>query len=79
MGITKQWLVDTVERAVATYVEVFLGLLIAGWATDKIDLSVLATAALAAVPTALAVLKAALADLKGGTVSPASFAPNTEG
>lgn len=73
--MTKQWLYDTIERAVATYVEVFLGLLIASWTTDKVDLTLLSTAALAAVPTALAVLKAALADLKNGTVSPASLAP----
>lgn len=72
--MSKQWLIDTIERAVATYVEVFLGLLIAGWTTDKIDLSVLSTAAISAVPTALAVVKAALAEWKGGTISPASLA-----
>lgn len=72
--MSKQWLIDTIERAVATYVEVFLGLLIAGWTTDKIDLSVLSTAAISAVPTALAVVKAALAEWKSGTISPASLA-----
>jgi hypothetical protein len=72
--MTATWLKDTVERAAATYVEVLLGLLIAGWTTDKIDLSFLASAALAAVPTGLAVIKAALASRIGETVSPASVA-----
>lgn len=75
MKFTKQWVVDTLERTVATYLEVLFGLLIAQWTTDKLDLSLLATAALAAVPAALTVLKSAVAELKGGTVSPASFAP----
>lgn len=72
--MTKQWVVDTIERAVATFVEVFLGLLIAQWSTDKLDLTVVSTAALAAVPALLAVVKAAVADLLGGDVSPASLA-----
>lgn len=75
--MTKQWLIDTIERTVSTYAEVFLGLLIASWATDKVDLTVLSTAALAGVPTALTVLKAAIADLRPNTVSPASLAPTT--
>lgn len=73
--MTKQWVIDTLERTLATYVEVFLGLLVATWATDKLDLTLLSVAALSAVPAALTVLKSALADLKGGTVSPASLAP----
>jgi hypothetical protein len=67
------WIKDTVERALATYVEVLLGLLIAGWTTDKIDLSFLSSAALAAVPAGLAVIKAALASRATDTVSPASL------
>jgi hypothetical protein len=71
--MTREWLKDTAERAIATYVQVFLGLLIAGWSTDKLDLSVLSTAALAAVPALLAVIKAALAAHVDPSVSPASL------
>jgi hypothetical protein len=70
--MTLVWLKDTIERTVATYVEVLIGLLIAGW-TDHIDWSFAKTAAVAAVPAALAVAKAALAELRPGTVSPASL------
>lgn len=73
MKFTKTWLIDTLERTLATYLEVLVGLLIAQWASDKIDLTLLSTAALAAVPAALAVLKSAIAELRPGTVSPASF------
>jgi len=65
------WFVDTAERAVATYVEAFLGLLLVNWNTDAVDLSTFQTAAIAAVPAGLAVLKAALASFVGkqGTAS----------
>jgi hypothetical protein len=66
------WLKDTVERTVATYLEVLFGLLIAGW-TDHIDWSFGKSAAVSAVPAALAVMKAAFAELRSGTVSPASL------
>ncbi|HEY1119905.1 MAG TPA: hypothetical protein VGE43_19475 [Acidimicrobiales bacterium] len=72
--MSKQWLIDTIERTVATYLEVLFGLLIAQWTTDKLDFTLLSTAALAAVPAALTVLKSAIAELRDGTVSPASLA-----
>lgn len=71
----KRWLKDTAERTLATYCEVFLGLLIATWVTDtsQLDLSFVAVAGWSAIPAALTVLKAAFADLRAGTVSPASL------
>lgn len=67
------WIRDTVERAVSTWAQVFLGLLIAGW-SGAVDLAVIQAAAWSALPAGLAVIKAALAAKVGGTVSPASFA-----
>lgn len=69
----KLWVRDTVERTAATWAQTFLGLLIAGWTTDAIDLAVVQSAAIAAIPAALAVLKAAIARNVPGTVSPASL------
>lgn len=63
------WLRDTAERVVATYVEVLIGLLIVA---DAIDISVAKAAAVAALPAALAVLKAAIAT-RFDTNSPAGF------
>jgi len=56
---TRAFLVDLAERSAATYVEAFAGLLVAGQATNKISVSVLGAAAVAALPAGLAVLKAA--------------------
>jgi hypothetical protein len=66
------WLRDVAERTVATYLQAFFGLLLAGWTTDAVDLSLVQTAAVAAVPAALAVLKGALASKVPSTISPAS-------
>lgn len=65
--MAKRFVVDFAERVVATYVEVFLGLLIASWASvpEVGALSVLETAAVAAIPTALAALKALVAKYRG--------------
>ncbi len=54
---------DFLERVVATYAEVFIGLLILGWAdvAHVGALSVVETAAIAAVPAALSALKAFIA------------------
>lgn len=71
--IDRTWLKDVAERTIATYVQAFLGLLLAGWATDTVDLSVVQSAAIAAVPAALAVLKGAIAKRVPGTLSPASL------
>lgn len=60
------WLRDMVERAVATYVEAFVGLLLASEMTDGISLGVLETAAVSALPAGLAVVKAALVSRRRG-------------
>ena len=67
------WLRDVIERTAATYVQAFLGLLLVGWTTDTIDLSIVQAAAVAAIPAALAVLKGAIASKVPGTISPASL------
>ena len=67
------WIRDTVERTIATYVQAFLGLVIASAATD-ITIGTVQAAAVSAIPAALAVLKAAIAARVPGTVSPASLA-----
>lgn len=61
--MTKKFVVDLVERTASTYVEVLIGLLIASKVT--LDISVLKTSAIAAIPAALAVLKGALAKKVG--------------
>lgn len=68
----KVWFRDVAERTVATWVQAFVGLLLAGWTTDTVDLSLIQSAAVAAIPAALAVVKGALAASVPGTVSPAS-------
>ena len=60
MFTDRAWQRDAVERTVATYAQTFLGLLVAGWASDAVDLAVIQSAAIARkVP---------------GTISPASLA-----
>lgn len=77
----KAWLIDTLERAGATFVEYFAGTfgfagLVAVANGDWHQAASLAhLAGAAAVAAAAAVVKAALAALKKTTVSPASFAP----
>jgi len=67
---------DIAERTVLTYVEVFLGLLLAGAATDVVDLSALQSAAVAAIPAALTVIKGAIGT-RLGQVGTASWLPAT--
>ena len=63
---------DLAERAIATYVQAFLGLLITSGITD---IGVIKTAAISAIPAALSVVKSVLAEKYApGTVSPASLA-----
>jgi hypothetical protein len=63
--------VDTLERTVATFVEAFVGGLLAPGVIDavadqpNISLSGVQSAALAAIVAALAVVKAAVAKLRG--------------
>ena len=62
----KDFLIDLLERSMATYVETFLGLLIAsGLGTPADRMALLEKAAIAAIPAALAVAKAGLAKFKG--------------
>lgn len=55
---------DTVERTVAAYVTTFLGLLLAT-GFDLTDMSAVKAAAVAAIPAALSVVKAAVGVLVG--------------
>ncbi|MGW7542134.1 holin [Streptomyces sp. NPDC054770] len=68
---TPKLLADIAERAVLTYVESFLGLLLASGATNVVTLSALESAAIAAIPAGLAVAKGAVGSLLGraGTAS----------
>ena len=62
---------DLAERAIATYIQVVLGLLIVSGVTD---LTVVKTALVAGIPAALSVVKSVLAErFAPGTVSPASL------
>ena len=73
MTIDRMFIIDAVERAVATYLQVFLGLLIVSGVTD---ISTVKVAAVSAIPAGLSVLKSVLAErFAPGTVSPASLAP----
>ncbi|WNM34965.1 hypothetical protein RKE30_33630 [Streptomyces sp. Li-HN-5-11] len=67
----RKLLADIAERAVLTYVEAFLGLLLAAGTTSVVSLSALESAAIAAVPAGLAVVKGAVGSLLGraGTAS----------
>lgn len=69
----KNWLIDTLERTLATYVQAFLGLILARPAFD-IEWSTVKCLAVASLPAALAVVKAAVASRVHGQ-SPASLAP----
>lgn len=65
---------DLIERTVSTYAVTFLGIVIAAWgnAASADVLSIAQTAALAAIPAALTVLKSGLAKFVGNSDS-ASF------
>lgn len=62
---------DITERSVLTYAEAFLGLFLASDMTSVISLSALESAAVAAIPAGLAVVKGAIGSLLGraGTAS----------
>lgn len=65
--MSKRFVVDLAERAVSTYLEVFIGLLIVTWAdiTSVSDaLTVGRSAAIAAVPAGLAVIKGGLSKFR---------------
>lgn len=65
---------DVAERTVLTYLEALLGLLLAGAATDIVDFTFLQSAAIAAVPAALTVIKGAIGS-RLGLVGTASWLP----
>lgn len=67
-------LADVAERTVLTYVEALLGLLLAAATTDVVDLSFLQSAAVAAIPAALTVVKGAIGT-RLGQVGTASWLP----
>lgn len=69
----KRWMLDTLERTLATYAQTFIGLLIASPMLN-LDLSTVRALAVAALPAALAVVKAALAS-RVHALSPASLMP----
>lgn len=71
--MTKTFLADLAERAIATYIQTLLGLLIVSGVTD---VTAVTSAAIAAIPAALSVIKSILASKYSPeeTVSPASFA-----
>jgi di/tricarboxylate transporter len=56
---------DIAERTVATYLQALIGLLLAANWVDGINLSFVQSAAVAAIPAALAVVKGALAQFVG--------------
>lgn len=61
--------IDIAERVVATYLQVFIGLLLVSWQSNVIDISMIQTAAISAVPAALAVIKGYLSTFVGDTDS----------
>lgn len=68
MPITKRYIIDLVERTVATYAETFVGLLIASGldvAAPVTRMAIVEKAAVAALPATLAVVKSGLARLRG--------------
>jgi hypothetical protein len=63
---------DAAERCLSTYLQAFIGLLIA---STTIDLKAIQAAAIAAIPAGLSVVKSVLAEKYApGTISPASLA-----
>jgi len=68
---TPKLLADIAERTVLTYIEAFLGLLLAVGTTNIVNLSTLESAAIAAIPAGLTVAKGAVGTLLGraGTAS----------
>jgi hypothetical protein len=72
----RQWLIDTGERALFTFLETFLALVLAN-GQNWLDVTVLRSAAIGGVAAVLAVLKAAIASRKTEAVSPASLATDT--
>ncbi|MER5302139.1 hypothetical protein ABT039_22150 [Streptomyces lasiicapitis] len=66
---------DIAERTLLTYLEAFLGLLLAGSTTDIVDLNFLQSAAVAAIPAGLTVLKGVIGT-RLGQIGTASWLPH---
>lgn len=79
--MTQRFLRDLAERVGATYVQAFLGLLLAsGFGVDgTVELSVVVKAAIAAIPAALSLLKGLLARSVGDRESASLAAPPIAG
>lgn len=79
---TKQFWIDAVERVVATYLEVFLGLVIASAFVDsgKLNMGAITAAAVSALPAALALVKSMIAAHigDGGTAAALPAEKDTE-
>ena len=76
--MNRRWVVDSAERVAATYVEAVAGLVLANMA-GVTSLDTWRTAAVAALPAAVAAVKTVAAGMVGGTMSPASIAPDRRG
>lgn len=66
-----EWIKDTAERAISTYIEAVCAFLILNW-SDTITTSLITTALASGVPALLTVVKSALARTRGDSES-ASF------
>lgn len=66
----RQFILDLAERTAATYVQAFLGLMLAD-GFDLLSIGELESAALAAIPAALAVVKSGVATFVGDPASAA--------
>ncbi|WP_282795793.1 hypothetical protein [Streptomyces sp. CC224B] len=71
---TARFLADLAERTGLTYLETLLGLLLAGQVTDIVDLSFWQSAAVAALPAGLTVIKGAIGS-RLGQIGTASWLP----
>lgn len=72
-----RFLTDLAERAIATYIQAFIGFLIAG--STEINVSGLQAAALAAIPAALSVAKSLIASQFGDPASASLVGADTPG
>ena len=72
LNFSMEWLVDTLERAAATYVQSLLALLIV---TDITNIDAVKAALISVIPAALSVIKSAIATQIGSPDS-ASLVPS---
>lgn len=73
--MSRTWLVDTAERALFTFLQAFIAIMLATLPENWLDVSALRAAAVGGLAAALAVIKAAIASRTVNAVSPASLAP----